>query len=71
MMKLLKSKDKGYYEEILIIRNKISELTNEIFKMKQDAIYSYKKKRKNLMDSKVAIKNDLIFSSLFGNNIVL
>jgi hypothetical protein len=70
-MKLLKSKDRGYYEDIIIIRNKISEMTNEIFTMKEDAIQSYKKKRKNLMDSKVAIKNDLIFSALFGNNIVL
>jgi hypothetical protein len=70
-MKFLKSTDKGYYEEILMLRNKISELTNEIFKMKEDAIQSYKKKRKNLLDSKVAIKNDLIFSAMFGNNIVL
>jgi hypothetical protein len=70
-MNLLKNKDKGYYEEIIMLRNKISELTNEVFKMKEDAIQNYKKKRKNLTDSKVAIKNDLIFSALFGNNIVL
>jgi hypothetical protein len=39
--------------------------------MKENAIQNYKKKRKNFTDSKVAIKNDLIFSALFGNNIVL
>jgi hypothetical protein len=70
-MDIIKSDNKGYFEDILELRNTLFELSKELMKIKDDALKQYKRKKTNSINQQQNIKNDLIYAALFGNNIIL
>jgi len=66
-------RQKEYFEEILLLRQKIEELENEIALMKEESLKNFRRKYDSLksLNSKFSVQYDLIYSALFGNSIII
>jgi hypothetical protein len=64
---------KEYFEEILILREKIFEISKEIEQMKQDQLKIFRSRFDSfkIISNKQSVKYDLIYAALFGNSIIL
>jgi hypothetical protein len=66
-------KQREYFEEILILRNRIKSLDDQVQNMKNEELKSFKRRYESFKNSNAAnsMQYDLIFSALFGNSITL
>lgn len=66
-------RQKEYFEEILLLRQKIEEIENEVQTLKDEAMIAFKKKYDPLrsVNSKFNVQYDLMYAAMFGNSIIL
>ncbi len=68
----LDKRENEIFNDILNVRNNILELEKEIDKMRKDEIIHFKRKYDSFKTNiKFNIQHDLIYSALFGNNIIV
>jgi len=65
------AQQREYFEEILMIRDKILEMENEIKDIIEDYKLNFKKRNVFIKNGNAkTIQFDLIYSALFGNGII-
>lgn len=63
---------KEHFEELLILRDKIIEMENEIKNIIEQYKLSFNKRNITSKNANTkTIQNDLIYSALFGNRIII
>ncbi len=66
------TQQREYFEEILMLRDKILEMEKEIRNIIEDYKFIFKKRNTAIKNgSAKTIQYDLIYSALFGNGIII